>query len=230
MATSPRGVTTRSTAATTKIEELEQQVAALTSQLQFATARDELRRATPVVDALASAGDPGATEEQQRLQVSADRGLVQRNEAPSRLRAPNLEKFSGDREKTEDFLLAMDRRLRATGQADSLFGMDFAVDHLTGFAATWYRCYSRLHPEVQSWNELRPALATEFEMVAERKIFEVCLMSCKQTDTVEVYAQEFLDIRLPHMDDGTGSCRISMRAMLAGHQGVRLPAGHPGLL
>ena len=119
------------------------------------------------------------------------------------LRAPSIERFSGDRETSVDFLLAIDRRLEATGQMDTLNGLEFATGHFLGYAAVWWRCFALQHPEIRSWQALRAHFAIEFELVAEKKIFEERLMACAQTGSVEDYVTEFLGIcaRLPDVAD-----------------------------
>ena len=121
----------------------------------------------------------------------------------TRLRPPPVARFGGDREKTLDFVMAMDDRLRASGQTDSYAGLEFATGHLQDFAATWWRCYRQEHPEVVSWPQLRLAFMDQFKLVNERKLFEERLYKCVQTGSVQEYVNEFLKIctRLPHVSD-----------------------------
>lgn len=110
------------------------------------------------------------------------------------LRSPPIDRFSGDREKTANFLLAMDRRLASTGQEHTPNGLEFATGHFTGYAATWWRYFAPAHPEVTSWAGLRPFVSDHFKLVAETELYEERLRECKQTGDLSSYVEEFLDI------------------------------------
>ena len=122
----------------------------------------------------------------------------------AQLRPPNIAKFYGDESKAADFITAMDRRLSATGQIATEQGLDFAVGHLEGTAAIWWRSFSATHPACRTWAALRPEFEMAFEMVAEQETFEKALMELTQTGTVKEYIDEFLSfsIRLKDLSDG----------------------------
>ena len=119
------------------------------------------------------------------------------------LRQPNIDKFSGDREKAADFVLAINGRLKATNQMDTFAGLEFAVGHFQGWAATWYRTWSQDH-EVSSWKELRAHFEKAFKLVEETRVFEQRLMACKHTGDLTDYCEEFLRLasRLTELPDG----------------------------
>ena len=119
------------------------------------------------------------------------------------LRPPTIDRFNGEREKSANFIQAIDRRLAATGQLDTANGLEFAVGHFTGYAATWWRYYSERHSSVLSWETLRMPFAEHFKLVAETELYEERLRNCKQTGSISEYVDEFLDIsaRLSSLPD-----------------------------
>ena len=115
-----------------------------TAQEELALVREELRvKQEELTQALASAGlrTPDAT-------------LLSPGAIPAapvmQLRPPAIDRYSGDRSATLDFSLSIDRRLRATDQYSTMAGLEFAVGHFTGDAATWFRYLSARCPEVNS--------------------------------------------------------------------------------
>ena len=127
------------------------------------------------------------------------------------LKTLDLERFAGDREKTTEFVIAMDDRLQASGDTATLAGLEYATSHLTGYAASWWRFWRSKNPGSRSWIEFKPAFAKAFEMVDERKVYEKRLFGLKQTDSVEEYVDEFLQfsVKLPQLDDGFLQRRFS---------------------
>lgn len=122
----------------------------------------------------------------------------------TQLRPPAIMHFSGDREKSADFLMAIDRRLEATGQTTTLTGLEFAVGHFRDFAAAWWRTYYITHPGVESWAAVRKDFERQFMVVNEAKVFEKRLVECTQSGSVQAFVEEFLAIcaRLPALSDG----------------------------
>ena len=129
----------------------------------------------------------------------------------TQLKRPDIERFTGDREKTAEFIMAIDDRLETTGQAATPVGLEFAVSHLVGYAASWWRFYRAQNPSTRSWLDLRAAFAKAFEMVDEQRVYEKRLFGLNQTDSVEEYVDEFLTIavKLPQLDDAFKQRRFS---------------------
>lgn len=129
----------------------------------------------------------------------------------TQLKRPDIERFTGDREKTAEFIMAIDDRLETTGQTTTLVGLEFAVSHLVGYAASWWRFYRAQNPLVRSWPDLKSAFAKAFEMVDEQRVYEKRLFALTQTDSVEEYVDEFLTIavKLPQLDDAFKQRRFS---------------------
>lgn len=69
------------------------------------------------------------------------------------------------------------------------FKVSAAVLHMSGNAAQWYHSY-KLVNEVNSWDQFRMAVATEFEGVVEREKMSA-LDTLTQTSTVTEYKQQF---------------------------------------
>ena len=120
-----------------------------------------------------------------------------------KLRPPNIPRFAGDREKALDWMLAIDRRLAASGDVHSLAGLEYATGHFDDFAAVWWRYLSSTHPEITGWSSLRPHFDQHFKLVGEEELYEKRLLEVKQRDTVDEYVTEFLKcaVRLPHLSD-----------------------------
>lgn len=145
------------------------------------------------------------------------RGMFQLRPAP-------IERFHGDCAKTLDFVTAVDRRLRATGQLASPLGFEFAVSLLAGAAATWWRYAERRHPSVVSWVQFRPLLEEEFFMVNEKEVYEKKLLALQQTGDTAAHVAQFFDVarRLDDMPDSFLQRRLyaslcyDMRKRLAG--------------
>ena len=110
------------------------------------------------------------------------------------LRPPPIERFSGSREASRAFVRSVDNRLESTGQMGTLAGLEFATGHLTGYASSWWLCFSQLQPQIRSWLDLRAAFLKEFEMVDEQRVFESRLLALVQTASLEEYVNEFLTI------------------------------------
>ena len=179
--------------ANTRSQDLASQLVALQGELaalklekeEQATQLVALRERTPPVDS------PHPEEERQRPNRQVGLSDPPAVLVTSHLKHPNIDKFSGDREKAEDFVLAIDSRLKAAGQIDTFNGLEFAVGHLQGWAATWYRCWSQENPVV-SWAELRAPFTIQFKMVEEARVFEQRLMGCKHTGDLTEFCEEFL--------------------------------------
>lgn len=183
-------------------EELVSSQVALAEQKQEI---DELRAAlaslTTTVTSRTSSTD--ALHQQNEL-ANRVGGQIDRALTHTSLRPPPIEKFSGEREKLDRFLLAMDRRLEAAGQLATMSGFEFAVGHFTDLAASWFEYFTTIKPDVRSWTALRPHLAREFEMVNKERVYVDRLMECVQTGSVQDYVQEFqqLAVRCNELGDG----------------------------
>lgn len=203
---------TRSIQQTSRIQELERATQEKDALLQAqATELAELRAAAAATAAAAAAPAAAPAIPDGNLPLPPAAGLAtQQVSVTTALRPPPIERFSGDREESADFALAIDRRLQATGQMHSLTGLEFAVGHFQGYASTWWRYYALEHPEVNSWLALRGAFCKEFELVDGQKLYEQRLMELSQTGAVQSYLDEFLatSARLPDLSDGFKQRRL----------------------
>ena len=172
------------------------------AEAQLATVKEELRLKQEELDQ--------ALDREQRWIATHPLGIPpnQPGAIPAgpmmQLKPPAIEEYSGNRQRTLDFCLAVDTRLRATSQYKSLVGLEFAVGHFTDDAATWWRYLRDRHPEIDSWEQLRPFLLREFELPNEQALYEQRLVELTQTGSVDAYVTEFLEIarRLMDLPDG----------------------------
>lgn len=186
-----QGVATRSQAA---MRELQLKLEELTIE------RDSLRALT---SGDAQPGGPIADVAGRRLQPIPTQTAGSANSG-FKLRPPSIPRFAGEREKSVDWMLAIDRRLAATGDTDTLAGLEFATGHFEDFAAVWWRYFSATKPAVGSWAALRPHFELYFKLVGEEELYEKRLLEVKQRSTVDEYVTEFLKcaVRLPSLSDG----------------------------
>ena len=119
------------------------------------------------------------------------------------LRTPTPEKYSGNRERTLEFVSDVEGRLGATGQMDTAAGLTHVQSCLTGLAATWLRFYRIQYPTRSTWVMVKPDFLKAFELVNETAVFQERLTSTKQTGSVEEYIDRMLEIcmHLPGVSD-----------------------------
>ena len=196
------GATTRLQSVTTELEEAQRRIAALEQQLAQSTINQAVQ---PVDNQLADAGGalpPLPGDHEQQL-TDSNQGSVNRPNGLFRLRPAPIDRFAGDRARTADFISAVDRRLKAVLQSDTFPGLEFAASHLTGGALAWWRYAEKRHPEVNSWDALRPLLQKAFCLPNEQQRNEDLLMRLEQTGSTDEYIGQFLDLshRLEDLGD-----------------------------
>ena len=161
----------------------------------------QLAATSAITDSIAAAFAAVAQDARTRQLVPSSTGSLP---VMSQLRPPNIDKFAGDRERSKDFASAIDKRLNANGQQDSVAGLDYAVGHFTGLAATWWRYYTVANPSKDTWAKVKPAFTKEFELVDESEVYEKKLFECSQSGTVTEYVTDMLEIcmHLPDLSEG----------------------------
>ena len=181
-----------------RVHELERLVLAAPGPSGTSAGDSKVLAVTSMADAAAAAASAAARAV---LEAQASSGKLP---VTTQLRPPNIEKFDGTREKSADFALAVNRRLDATGQLDTKAGLEFAVGHFTGVAATWWRYWSQTHADWDTWALVKPMFEDTFKLVNSEQVYEKRLFECSQTGSVEEYCANVMDIciRLPDLSEG----------------------------
>ena len=150
------------------------------------------------------------------------------------LRVPPIERFSGNREKTMEFVTAIEGRLRTTGQEDTPAGLEFVVGHFTGVAISWYRYYAAANPMAKTWAWVKPEFLQAFSLADEETKYQKLLTTTKQSGTVTEYVDAMLAIciRLPNIPENVkvtqmqlGSCKY-LREKFATREGAKFASVH----
>ena len=110
------------------------------------------------------------------------------------LRTPAPEKYSGNRERTLEFVCDVEGRLSATGQMDTAAGLTHVQSCLTGLAATWLRFYRIQHRTRVTWVMVKDDFLKAFALVNETALYQERLTSTKQSGSVEEYIDRMMEI------------------------------------